>query len=235
VIDARDDLLLDRRLPVGMPLLESWWWRALLAGSGVGLVPLLIVLWHFIDEPFGSWMERCWPGILTGFGILGAPEFWLIGSIGAFLWLSAQRERASAQQAFELFVTTAFALLACGLVDAFARGLLILTTIGTTDWSHLIPSTRAATIAAGVSWSWSVLPAWRRRMLALLVLVLAAEVALGVAFASDALAGAWLGFLAGLAVPWIRWRGREGWLPRRRWSIGDASGRDGGPAGPMRA
>lgn len=221
MIDAHDDILLERQVPAGVPLLESWWWRALLAGSGVGLVPLLVVLWHFIDVSFGGWMERCWPGILTGFGILGAPELWLIGSLGACLWLAAQRERVQAQRAFDLFVTIASALLTCGVVDAFARGILILS--GAADWSHLIPNARAATISAGVIWAWSILPAWRRRMLIVFVLVLAAEVALRVAYPSDALAGAWIGLLAGLVIPWIRWRGRDGWLPRRRWSIGDAS------------
>lgn len=220
MIDAPEDILLDRRVPAGVPLLESWWWRALVAGTTIGLVPLLVVLWRFIDVPFGAWMERTWPGLLTGFGIVGAPELWLVGSGVAFLWMAAQRERERSQRAFELFVTVGAAVLACGLSDAFAEGAVWISAGGANAWEHLSPNPRSAAIAAAAMWSWSAAPAWRRRILSMVPLVLAAEVALGVAFVADALAGAWFGALAGLVVPWVRWRGRDGWMPRRRWSIG---------------
>lgn len=219
--DTREDILTERRVPEGVPLLESWWWRALLAGTTIGLVPLLIVLWHFIDEPFGAWMERSWPGFLTGFGIVGAPEPWLTASGIAFLWMAAQRGRQAAQQAFSAFVTVGVAVLACGLCDAFARGALLLSGCGP-EWSHLSPSTRCATIAAAAMWAWSGVPSWRRRLSLAVPLVMSAEVAMGVAFAADAVAGAWIGAVSGLVVPWIRWRGRQGWTPRGQWTIGYA-------------
>ena len=222
MLDTPEDILLDRRVPAGTPLLESWWWRALAAGVTVGLVPLLIVLWHFIDAPFGAWMETHWPGLLTGFSILGAPEFWLVGSGVSFLWMAAQRERARAEDAFLLFVTVGAAVLACGFCDAFAEGAVWIVAGGADAWEHLSPNPRAAAITAAAVWSVAAAPRWRRRIAIALPLVLAAEVALGVAFVADAIAGAWLGALSGLAVPWIRWRGREGWMPRRRWSIGVA-------------
>ena len=223
MLDTPEDILLDRRVPAGTPLLESWWWRALAAGVTVGLVPLLIVLWHFIDAPFGAWMEMHWPGLLTGFSILGAPEFWLVGSGVSFLWMAAQRERARAEDAFLLFVTVGAAVLACGFCDAFAEGAVWIVAGGADAWEHLSPNPRAAAITAAAVWSVAAAPRWRRRIAIALPLVLAAEVALGVAFVADAIAGAWLGALSGLAVPWIRWRGREGWMPRRRWSIGVSS------------
>lgn len=220
MLEAPEDILLDPRVPEGVPLLESWWWRALVAGVTVGLVPLLIVLWHFIDVPFGAWMERTWPGPLAGFGIVGAPELWLTGSGIAFLWLAAQRERERAQDAFTLFVTVGVAVLACGFTDAFARGAVRILSGGEEGWTHLSPNIRSAAIAAAAVWSRGNAPRWSRRVAWMVPLVLAAEVALGVAFLADAIAGAWFGAISGLAVPWIRWRGRDGWLPRRRWSIG---------------
>lgn len=220
MLDAPDDILLDRRVPAGTPLLESWWWRAFVAGVSIGLIPVLIVLWHFIDVPFGAWMEAHWPGLLTGFSILGAPEFWLVGSGVAFLWMAAQRERERAQDAFVLFVTIGASVLACGFCDAFAEGAVWIAAGGADAWEHLSPNPRAATIAAATIWTWTAAPRWRRRVAIALPLVLAAEVAVGVAFLADALAGAWLGVLVGLVVPWIRWRGRDGWTHRRRWSIG---------------
>ena len=220
MIDAPEDILLDRRVPTGMPLLESWWWRALVAGGTIGLIPLLIVLWHFIDVPFGEWMEAHWPGLLTGFSIMGAPEFWLVGSGVAFLWMAAQRARA--EEAFLLFVTVGVAVLACGFCDAFAEGLVWIVAGGANAWEHLSPNPRAAAITAAAVWSVAAAPRWRRRIAIALPLVIAAEVAVGVACVADAIAGAWLGVLSALLVPWIRWRGREGWMPRRRWSIGVA-------------
>ncbi|MFM7807115.1 MAG: hypothetical protein ACKPEA_04190, partial [Planctomycetota bacterium] len=75
-----DEPLLDRALPPGVPLLASWWWRALIVGASIGLLPLVIVLWHAIDVPFGAWMQTRWPGLFAGVGILAAPELWLLGS-----------------------------------------------------------------------------------------------------------------------------------------------------------
>jgi hypothetical protein len=223
VIDAADDILLDRRVPADVPLLESWWWRALVAGATIGLIPLLIVLWHFIDVPFGEWMEAHWPGLLSGFSILGAPELWLVGSGVAFLWMAAQRERARAQDAFTLFVTVGSAVLACGFCDLFAEGAVWIVAGGANAWEHLSPNPRAAAVTAASAWGWAATPRWRRRLTIAVPLVIAAEVAVGVAFVADAIAGAWMGALAGLVVPWIRWRGRHGWAPRRRWSIGAPS------------
>jgi hypothetical protein len=223
VFDAADDILLDRRVPADVPLLESWWWRALVSGVSIGMSPLLIVLWHFIDVPFGEWMEAHWPGLLSGFSILGAPELWLVGSGAAFLWMAAQRERERGRHAFVLFVTIGAGVLACGFLDVFAEGAVWIVAGGADAWEHLSPNPRAATIAAAATWAWAAAPGWRRRIAIALPLVLAAEVAVGVAFLADAVAGAWIGVLGGLLVPWVRWRGREGWAPRRQWSIGAPS------------
>lgn len=231
MIEAHEDILLDPRVPAGVPLLESWWWRALVLGVSIGLVPLLIVLWHFIDAPFGEWMARTWPGLLTGFGIVGAPEFWLTGSGIAFLWLAAQRERERAQDAFTLFVVVGVAVLACGFAYAFARGATRILSDGEEGWTCLRPDVRSATIAAAAIWSRSNAPHWSRRLTWMVPLVLAAEIALGTAFAADAIAGAWIGATCGLVVPWVRWRGRDGWMPRRRWSIGVAPSANGARSG----
>ena len=53
--------VMDRRLPAGIPLLASWWWRILVVGASLGLVPVLVVTWSFIDEPFdGHDVELTW-------------------------------------------------------------------------------------------------------------------------------------------------------------------------------
>lgn len=207
-----DEPMLDRTLPAGVPLLASWWWRALVVGGSVGMVPLLLVLWHAIDLPFGAWMQSHWPGMFTGVGILAAPELWLLGSACAFLWWAARRERAAAQGAFALFVAVGVAVLVCGLTHAFARGATAIVAGARFEhWSHLSPNARCAAIAAVAVSSWNDHGSWRRMLTGLVALTFAAEVSLGVAFASDALAGIWVGAIAGLLVPWIRWRGAAGW------------------------
>ena len=207
-----DEPLLDRALPDGVPLLASWWWRALTVGGSIGLVPLVIVLWHAIDVPFGAWMQAHWPGLFAGVGILAAPELWLVGSACAFLWCAARRARGAAQGAFALFVAVGAAVLVCGLAHAFGRGMTALVAGERFEhWSHLSPNTRCAAIAAVAVCSWNDRGAWRRVLTALVALTIAAEVSIGVAYASDALAGAWIGAIAGLVVPWVRWRGAAGW------------------------
>jgi membrane-associated phospholipid phosphatase len=207
-----DALLLERTLPPGVPLLASWWWRALVAGGSIGLVPLLLVLWHAADVPLTAWMDAHWPRMFTGVGILAAPELWLLGSACAFLWRAARRERVTAQAAFALFVAVGAAVLACGLVHAFGRGVTaIVAGERFARWSHLSPDTRCAAIAAAAVLAWNIRGPWRRTLAALVALTVAAEVALGVSYASDAVAGAWIGALAGLAVPWVRWRAASGW------------------------
>lgn len=212
MVASPDEPLLDRALPDGVPLLASWWWRALVVGGSIGMVPLLLVLWHEIDVPFGAWMQAHWPGLFAGVGILAAPELWLLGSACTFLWWAARRERVAAQGAFALFVAVGAAVLVSGMVHAFGRGV---TAIAAGDrfehWSHLSPNARCAAIAAVAVCSWNDRGAWRRVLAALVALTMAAEVSLGVAFASDALAGAWIGAIAGLIVPWLRWRGAAGW------------------------
>lgn len=210
--DEPDAPWIERTLPPGVPLLASWWWRALVAGGSIGLVPLLIVLWHAVDVPFGAGMQAHWPGLFTGVGILAAPELWLLGSVSAFLWWAARRERAAAQAAFALFVAVGAAVLVCGLVHAFGRGMTALVAGERFEhWSHLSPDTRCAAIAAVAACAWNDRGAWRRVLTTLVVFTMAAEVSLGVAFASDTLAGAWIGAMAGLVVPWVRWRGASGW------------------------
>jgi len=207
-----DEPLLDRRVPAGVPLLASWWWRALVAGGSIGMVPLLIVLWHAADVPLGAWMQAHWPRLFAGVGILAAPELWLLGSACAFLWWAARREREAAQGAFALFVAVGAAVLVSGLVHAFAHGMTLLIAGERFDrWSHLSPNTRCAAIAAVAVCAWNGGGGWRRTLTALVALTIAAEVSLGVAFASDAFAGAWIGAMAGLVVPWLRWRGATGW------------------------
>lgn len=207
-----DEPLLDRALPPGVPLLASWWWRALVAGASIGLVPLLIVLWHTIDAPFGAWMQAHWPGPLAGVGILAAPEIWLLGSSCTFLWWAARREREAAQGAFALFVAVGAATLVCGVAHAFARGMTAIVAGERFErWSHLSPDARSAAIAAVAVCAWNGQQSWRRPLAALVALTMAAEVSLGVAYASDTLAGAWIGAMTGLVVPWVRWRGAAGW------------------------
>lgn len=207
-----DAPLLERTLPVGVPPLASWWWRALVAGGSIGLIPLLLVLWHAVDVPFGAWMQAHWPGVLTGIGILAAPEPWLLGSACTFLWWAARRERQAAQGAFAFFVAVGAAVLVCALAHAFAHGATALLAGERFDrWSHLSPDTRCATIAAVAVIAWQHASPWRRMLTMLVALAMAAEIALGVAFASDTLAGAWIGAMTGLLVPWIRWRGINGW------------------------
>ena len=54
---------------------------------------------------------------------------------------------------------------------------------------------------------------WWRALIAIVLLVCAAEVARGVVFASDAISGAWLGVLMALLVPWAWWRVHPDTLP----------------------
>lgn len=198
--------VMDRRLPQGVPLLASWWWRAVVAGVTLGLVPLLAVLWAFIDVPVHRLLEWMWPSWLSGARALGSPEAWLAGGTAIFLASAAMRRRDTARWGFLLAANVT-----AGLMLAWALGAVIglLASLdarsGSPTWLHLWPDARCAAAAAAAMTLWIRVPGAWRVLLAMVALVVLGESSLRTAFLSDALAGAWSGTLAAMAVPWAWW------------------------------
>ena len=214
----------DMRVPAGVPLLASWWWRALIAGITLGLVPLVCVLWGIIDTPMGAWMEARWPTLLLGASAFGSPSAWLMASAAAYLAAAALRQRDRARWAFLFLCCIGAAVVLCLLIDGCAElGHRVLPGVRSDTWSHLAPSVRCATIAAAATTGWLRWRSARRVWIAIVLLVCAAEVARGVVFASDAISGAWLGVLMALLVPWAWWRVHPDTLPGVRPAAGWAS------------
>lgn len=198
--------VMDRRLPQGVPLLASWWWRAMAAGVTVGLIPLLAVLWSFIDLPVHRLLDWIWPSWLVGARALGSPMAWLVGGGLIFVTGAALRRRDTARWGFLLAANVL-----AGLLLAWVSGALI-GLIASLDarsaspaWLHLWPDARCAAAAAAAMTLWIRVPSAARLLAAMVALVVLAESAVRTAFLSDALAGAWCGTLASMAVPWAWW------------------------------
>ncbi len=207
--------ILDRRVPDGIPLFASWWWRTLFAGTSLGLVPVLAVAWAFIDVPFGHWMEANWPTLFTRVSGLGSPAAWLLVCASIYLAAAALRARHAARWAFLLLAEIAVAILVCGFIHLLANGFeRFMDGSGAPTWSHLIPSVRCATIAAA-AWTCRLRwPASRVFGAVTVAMVIAAEIALGTVFLSDAIAGAWIGVVAAVVLPWVWWRVQPDTMPR---------------------
>ncbi|NBX24746.1 MAG: hypothetical protein EBQ99_01625 [Planctomycetes bacterium] len=198
--------VMDRRLPQGVPLLASWWWRAVVAGVTVGLVPLLVVLWAFIDMPAHRLLDWMWPGWLVGARALGSPVAWLAGGGAIFLVSAALRRRDVGRWGFLLAANVASGL---ALAWVCGAGIGLLASLdarsGSPAWLHLWPDARCAAAAAAAMTLWIRVPSMGRVLLAMVALVVLGESAVRTAFLSDALAGAWCGTLGAMAVPWAWW------------------------------
>jgi|GEM_PF-3076219 len=206
--------ILDMRLPYAVPLLASWWWRALFAGISIGLLPLLVVLWHFTDVPLGEWMRAHWPGLFSSAHVLGAPEAWLLASAAAYLAAAALRERGRARWAFLFLINISAAVIVCLLLDGVAELAQMFFARGASAmWSHLAPSPRCATVAAAAITCWSRWPSTRWMCVTATVLVMASQITLGSFFASDALAGVWIGVLTATVIPWVWWLAHPASMP----------------------
>ncbi len=198
--------VMDRRLPQGVPLLASWWWRAVIAGLTLGLVPLLAVLWAFVDVPVHRLLEWMWPSWLVGARALGSPAAWLAGGGAIFLASAALRRRETARWGFLLAANVSV-----GLLLAWVLGMMIGLAASldarsaSPAWLHLWPDARCAAAAAAAMTIWVRVPGAWRVLVAMVALVVLGECSLRTAFLSDALAGAWSGTLAAMAVPWAWW------------------------------
>ncbi len=198
--------VMDCRLPQGVPLLASWWWRAVAVGVTVGLVPLLAVLWAFIDVPVHRLLDWMWPRWLVEARVLGSPVAWLAGGGAIFLVGAAMRRRDTARWGFLLAANVTAGLLltsVCGAVIGLLASLDARS--GSPAWLHLWPDARCAAAAAAAVTLWIRVPSMGRVLLAMVALVVLGESSLRTAFLSDALAGAWCGTLGAMAVPWAWW------------------------------
>ncbi|MFM1830217.1 MAG: hypothetical protein RLZZ558_557 [Planctomycetota bacterium] len=199
--------VMDRRLPVGIPLFASWWWRIMAVGASLGLLPVLAVMWSFIDAPFGRFMEWIWPTWLVRLGDLGSPTLWLAGGASVYLLAASLRHRAAARWSFLMIASVATALVVSGVFGGMLwTGRAWHAAGDAPDWNALWPDARCAAIAAAAFTLWVRLQGFGRVLLALVGLVMAAEVAAGSAFLSDAMAGAWIGAVSAAAVGWAWWR-----------------------------
>jgi hypothetical protein len=199
--------VMDRRLPVGIPLFASWWWRVMAVGASLGLLPVLAVMWSFIDAPFGRFMGWIWPAWLVRLGDLGSPTLWLVGGASVYLLAASLRHRAAARWSFLLIASVATALVVSGVFGGMLwTGRAWHAAGDAPDWNALWPDARCTAIAAAAFTLWVRLQGFGRVLLALVGLVMAAEVAAGSACLSDAIAGAWIGAVSAAAVGWAWWR-----------------------------
>lgn len=199
--------LLSREVPSGVPRLASWWWRALLGGGTIGMIPLVAVLWHFGDVPIGALADAAWPGLTRWIGSLLSPLGWVlvVALLGA--WCASTRRQREAADAWNAIACMATGWALCGALDLL--GLMARLTVPAeraARWSHCAPSAACAVSVALATWAWGHRSSLRWPLTVAAFMVMAADVADGVAFASDAVAGAWIGFAAALLVPWVRWR-----------------------------
>jgi hypothetical protein len=199
--------VMDRRLPAGIPLLASWWWRILVVGASLGLVPVLAVMWSFIDVPFGRFLGWIWPAWLVRVGDVGSPTLWLAGGAAVYLLAASLRHRAAARWSFLMMASVAAALVVSGVIGGMLWASRALHAAGdAADWNAMWPDARCATIAAAAFTLWVRLRGFQRALLVPVGLVMAAEVAAGSAFLSDAVAGVWIGAVSAALVGWAWWR-----------------------------
>ncbi len=207
-----DSALVSPTVPAGTPRLASWWWRALLAGATLGLIPLLAVLWHFGDEPIAAGMDAVWPGALRWLGSIFSPLGWMLAVSLVAAWRISTRRTDEASGGWMSLACMLTAWVACGAFHLM--GVMAGWTVPAeraAGWSHLSPSGACAVPVALAATLWARRSSLRWPVTALAALTMAAEVADGVAWASDALAGAWCGVAASAALPLALWmRGRDG-------------------------
>ncbi len=147
--------VMDRRLPVGIPLFASWWWRVMAVGASLGLLPVLAVMWSFIDAPFGRFMGWIWPAWLVRLGDLGSPTLWLVGGASVYLLAASLRHRAAARWSFLLIASVATALVVSGVFGGMLwTGRAWHAAGDAPDWNALWPDARCAAIAAAAFTLW---------------------------------------------------------------------------------
>lgn len=204
--------LMTQVVPAGTPRLMSWWWRALAAGTSIGLIPLLAVLWHFGDQPIAAWMDALWPHALRWLGSIFSPLGWTLAVALVAIGRMRTRRPEEARAGWHSLACMAAAGMLCGAFHLL--GMLVGLAVPAeraSSWSHLSPSVPCAVPVALAATLWARRSAARWPVTALAALTLAAEVADGVAWASDALAGAWCGVAAAAALPLVLWmRRRDG-------------------------
>lgn len=209
-----ESALMARAVPEGTPRLVSWWWRALFVGGTIGLVPLLAVLWHFGDEPIGAFLDAIWPHAFRWLGSVFSPLGWMLAVALLAVWRASTQRPTEAAAWWSALMPMVAAWALCGVFEVL--GAIVAWTVPAeraAAWSHLSPSPACGVPVALACALWSAHSAVRWPMTALAALALLAEVADGVAYASDALAGAWCGVAAAAALPlalWLRARDRTG-------------------------
>ncbi|MFM7806501.1 MAG: hypothetical protein ACKPEA_01050, partial [Planctomycetota bacterium] len=191
--------------------------RAMAAGVTVGLIPLLAVLWSFVDLPAHRLLDRMWPSWLVGARAFGSSVAWLAGGGLIFLAGSAMRRRDVARWGFLLAANVT-----AGLLMAWVTGAVIGLAASldarsvSPAWLHLWPDARCAAASAAAMTLWIRVPSAGRVLAVMVSLVVLGESSLRTAFLSDALAGAWCGTLGAMAVPWAWWTFRTESYPAIR-------------------